>query len=52
MCQPETGRQPTKPLASVDVFIDDFIELAQGGPRRREALRNTLLHSIDNVLEP
>ena len=36
----------------MDVFVDDFIELAQGGPRRREALRNTLLHTIDDVLEP
>ena len=36
----------------MDVFVDDFIELAQGGPRRREALRNTLLHTIDDVLKP
>ena len=32
------------------MFMDDFIQLGQGSPRRLNALRDHLLHSIDDVL--
>ena len=40
----------TKPLGHTDVFMDDFIQLGQGGPARMKALRQHLLHAIDQVL--
>ena len=39
-----------RPLGTTDVFVDDFIQLGQGGRRRLNALRRHLLHSIDKVL--
>ena len=44
---PTTGQ----PCAYVDVFVDDFVALAQGrsGGRR---VRRILLHAVDNVLRP
>jgi len=39
---------PTKPAAYVDVFMDDFIALAQGHDNRQR-VRNLLLHAIDKV---
>lgn len=47
---PPSNRPLTKPLGDNDVFVDDFIQIAQGGPRRMNALRNHLLHAIDQVL--
>jgi len=40
------------PLAYVDVFVDDFISLAQGNANRRCTLLQQLLHSIDQVFRP
>ena len=40
----------SKPLGLTDVFVDDFIQLGQGGPKRMKALRRHLLHAIDQVL--
>ena len=40
----------SKPLGHTDVFMDDFIQLGQGGPKRMKALRQHLLHAIDQVL--
>ena len=45
-CLPCTG----KPLQYVDVFVDDFIGLAQDPHLPR--VRRTLLHTIDHVLRP
>ena len=41
----------TTPVAYVEVFVDNFVGLAQqcGNGRR---VRQTLLHNIDNVLRP
>ena len=40
------------PLAYVDVYMDDFLGLAQGHPGLRERVRSTIFHSIDDVLRP
>jgi len=37
------------PLAYVDVFVDDFISLAQGNASKWRTLLWQLLHSIDQV---
>ena len=39
-----------RPLGSTDVFVDDFIQLGQGGRKRMVALRGYLLEAIDQVL--
>ncbi|WP_317202287.1 hypothetical protein [Janthinobacterium sp.] len=41
-----------RPLAYVDVYMDDFLGLAQGHPGLRERVRSTIFHSIDDVLRP
>ena len=38
------------PLAATDVFVDNFLQLGQGGPKRMNAIRRHLYHSIDKVL--
>ena len=40
----------TKPLANADVFVDDFIQLGQPGPRRMHAARHHLWCAVDQVL--
>ena len=40
------------PLAYVDVYMDDFLGLAQGHPGLRERVRSTIFQSIDDVLRP
>ena len=44
---PSSGRT----LEYVDVFVDDFIGLAQGR-RSRRRVRRILLHAVDDVLRP
>ena len=39
-------------LRAVDVFVDDFIALAQGGPHQRRHVRRTLMTAIDDVFRP
>ena len=39
-----------RPVGSNDVFVDDFIQLGQGGRRRMKNLRQHLLHAIDEIL--
>ena len=39
-----------RPVGATDVYVDDFIQLAQGGKRQMNALRNHLLHAVDQVL--
>jgi hypothetical protein len=40
------------PLAVHDVYVDDFISLAQGNTKRRGTVRRQLLHTIDQVFRP
>ena len=50
---PHRTHQPAlRPVATVDVYMDDFIALGQGPPRRLRTLRRHLLHAIDAVLAP
>ena len=39
-----------RPLASNDVFVDDFIQLGQGGKKRMHTIRRHLLHALDEIL--
>ena len=39
-------------LAYIDIFVDDFLGIIQGNNSRREELKRTLLHSLDNVMCP
>jgi hypothetical protein len=41
-----------RPLQLVDVFVDDFIGAAQGGTRRLQHVRRTLMQAIDDVFRP
>lgn len=41
-----------RPLAYVDVFVDDFLGLAQGSRRQRNRVRRALLQSFDLVFRP
>jgi hypothetical protein len=41
-----------KPLDLVEVYMDDFVELSQSPPQKRDAARNTLFECIDAVLRP
>jgi hypothetical protein len=43
---------PSTPLAYADVYMDDFIGLAQGHPGLRDRVRSVLMHSIDSVFRP
>ena len=47
---PPSNMMFNRPLASNDVFVDDFIQLGQGGRRRMRILRRHLLHAIDEIL--
>jgi hypothetical protein len=40
------------PLSEVDVYVDDFIAVAQGSHQRLRNVRSTLLHAIDKVFRP
>jgi hypothetical protein len=50
--QPNQLSCPLTPLAYVDLYMDDFLGLAQGHPGLRERVRSTLFHSIDQLLRP
>ena len=53
MGRPPRIRHRSKgPLGSTDVYVDDFIQLVQGGRRRRQRLRRILFHCIDMVFRP
>ena len=47
---PPSNRPSTKPLGHTDVFVDDFIQLGQGGTQRMQAIRRHLWHAVDQVL--
>jgi hypothetical protein len=40
------------PLAIHDVYVDDFISLAQGNHKRLRTVRRLLLHTLDQVFRP
>jgi hypothetical protein len=50
--QPHQQYCAATPLAYVDLYMDDFLGLAQGHPHLRERVRPTLLHSIDKIFRP
>ena len=41
-----------RPLSYIDVFVDDFLGLAQGDAPRRNRVRRALLQSFDEVFRP
>ena len=47
---PPSNRPLTKPLGTNDVFVDDFIQMGQGGTNRMLVLRRHLLHAVDAIL--
>ena len=47
---PPSNRPFTKPVGTTDVFVDDFIQLGQGGPKRMRAIRRHLWHAVDGSL--
>ena len=49
---PYLQRPNAKLLAYVDVFVDDFLGLAQGPRHRRRHVRRTLFHALDKVFRP
>jgi hypothetical protein len=50
--QPPRRQYKSKPVTSVDVFVDDFIGLCQGDVPKRNVVRRVLLHSLDEVFRP
>ena len=49
---PFLAKTPTQPLAYVDIYVDDFLALAQGPPQTLDNVRTTLFHAIDEVFRP
>jgi hypothetical protein len=47
-----TLQAASRPVASVDVYVDDFIAIAQGSARTLRTVRRHLLHAIDDVFSP
>ena len=43
-------RHYNRPVSYWDVYVDDFIGLAQGNKKRRQTIKEHLLHSLDKVL--
>ena len=41
-----------RPVAHIDVYVDDFCGLAQGNPERLRRVRRILLTAIDDVFRP
>ena len=51
-CEPHLRHTNAKILAYVDVFVDDFLGLAQGPHHRRRHVHHTLFHVLDKVFRP
>jgi hypothetical protein len=49
---PFASRIPSRPAAYVDIYMDDFLVIAQGSPTQLENVRTTLFHAIDDVFRP
>ncbi|MCA1807793.1 MAG: hypothetical protein LC687_08110, partial [Actinobacteria bacterium] len=47
---PPSNKMYARPVGDTDVFVDDFIQLGQGGRLRLKSLRSHLLHALDQVL--
>jgi hypothetical protein len=47
---PPSNMPFAKPVGTTDVFMDDYIQVGQGGPRRMRKLRRHLLEAVDRVL--
>ena len=47
---PPSNRPLSRAVGHTDLFVDDFIQLGQGRPKRLRVLRDHLLHSVDEVL--
>jgi hypothetical protein len=43
---------PTQPVGQFDIYVDDFLGLAQGSVRTRNRIRRILFHTLDEVLRP
>ena len=41
-----------KPVRYWDVYVDDFLGLAQGGKQARLKIKRALLHSLDRIMRP
>jgi hypothetical protein len=41
-----------KPVQYVDIYVDDYLGLAQGGARRRRRVQRILFESIDAIFRP
>ena len=49
---PYLGRNNSQLLQYVDVFVDDFLGLAQGPRHRCHHVRCSLFHALENVFHP
>jgi hypothetical protein len=57
MALPEAVRVPvadqaTRPVASHDVYVDNFISMAQGYSKRRRQVKRSLFEALDSVFRP
>ena len=41
-----------KPVAEVDVYLDDIIGIAQGASKARKRVTRAIFHSLDKVIRP
>jgi hypothetical protein len=41
-----------QPIGKFDIYVDDFLGIAQGGARTRNRIRRILFHTLDEVLRP
>jgi hypothetical protein len=48
--RPHNRRTHQRPLQKTDVFVDDFVAMAQGDKRQLSKVRRTLLHTLDEIL--
>jgi hypothetical protein len=47
-----TRTRNSRPLAKFDIYVDDFLGIAQGRSKRLRQLRRVLFHTLDEVLRP
>ena len=52
MHPPEWQSPQQQALAYVDVYMDDFLGVAQGTPQRRTTIRRAIFSALDRVLRP
>jgi hypothetical protein len=44
--------QATRPVASHDVYVDDFISMAQGNSKRRRQVKRSMFEALDSIFRP